>query len=131
MLSKVFTFAVALCCITHGATGTIISVINQCPYGITAYARHGSSSTNIYNLASHGGSQDLNVGSSFPAGLVYASRTGNELASEASIAASHCCVCTPCAVHREQSLITDLLQPAAIAFAAAAATNLLCPVHVM
>lgn len=69
--------AVALCCLS-GSSATLINVINQCPYGITAFARSGSSATNSYNLAASGGRQQLNVGPSFPAGLVFASRTGSQ-----------------------------------------------------
>ena len=48
-----------------GSTATKLNLINQCSYGVTAYARHGSSSTNSYNLASGGGEQQLDVGSSY------------------------------------------------------------------
>ena len=68
---------VALCCIT-GSSATLINLINQCPYGVTAFARSGSSATNSYNLGASGGSQQLDVGSSFPAGLIFASTTGSE-----------------------------------------------------
>ncbi len=69
--------AVALCCVT-GSSATLINLINQCPYSVTAFARSGSSATNSYNLGASGGYQQLNVGSSFPAGLIFASTTGSE-----------------------------------------------------
>ncbi len=69
--------AVAVCCIT-GSSAALINLINQCPYGVTAFARSGSSATNSYNLGASGGYQQLNVGSSFPAGLIFASTTGSE-----------------------------------------------------
>ena len=65
-------------CVVSGSSATIINVINRCPYGITAFARHGSSPTNSYKLGANGGKQQLNVGPSFPAGLVFASRTGDQ-----------------------------------------------------
>ncbi len=69
--------AVAVCC-TTGSSATLINLINQCPYGVTAFARSGSSATNSYNLGASGGYQQLDVGSSFPAGLIFASTTGSE-----------------------------------------------------
>ncbi len=78
MASKtVIAVAVALCCIT-GSSATLINLINKCPYSVTAFARHGSSATNKYNLGANGGYQQLNVGSSFPAGLIFGSKTGSE-----------------------------------------------------
>ncbi|KAK9844740.1 hypothetical protein WJX74_006206 [Apatococcus lobatus] len=69
--------AIALCCVT-GSSATLINLINQCPYGVAAFARSGSSATNSYNLGGSGGYQQLDVGSSFPAGLIFASTTGSE-----------------------------------------------------
>lgn len=78
MAAKTFiAAAIALCC-TAGSSATLINLINQCPYSITAFARSGSSATNSYNLAASGGYQQLNVGDSFPAGLIFASTTGSE-----------------------------------------------------
>lgn len=78
MTAKAFVVAaVALCCVTS-SSATLINLINQCPYGVTAFARSGSSATNSYSLGASGGYQQLNVGSSFPAGLVFASQTGSE-----------------------------------------------------
>ncbi|KAK9868443.1 hypothetical protein WJX84_001396 [Apatococcus fuscideae] len=59
--------------------------MNNCPFGVTAFARHGSSATNSYKLAAGGGKQTLNVGSSFPAGLVFASKTGDENTAHATL----------------------------------------------
>ena len=78
MAAKMLVLAAfALCCVT-GSSATLINLINKCPYGVTAFARSGSSATNSYNLGASGGYQQLNVGSSFPAGLVFASKTGSE-----------------------------------------------------
>lgn len=83
---KTFAAAVvALCCIT-GSSATLINLINQCPYGVTAFARSGSSATNSYNLGASGGSQQLDVGSSFPAGLIFASTTGSENNAQVKLA---------------------------------------------
>ena len=72
-----FAAVVALCCVT-GSSATLINLINQCPYGVTAFARSGSSATNSYDLGASGGYQQLDIGSSFPAGLIFASTTGSE-----------------------------------------------------
>ena len=76
-MQKFVAAVVALCCIS-GSSATLINLINQCPYGITAFARSGSSATNSYNLGASGGYQQLDVGPSFPAGLIFASTTGSE-----------------------------------------------------
>lgn len=47
------------------------------PTGITAFARAQGTGTNTYQLAASTGSQDLNVGSNWVGGLIWASPTGN------------------------------------------------------
>ena len=75
---KVFVATVVALCFVTGSSATLINLINQCPYGVTAFARSGSSATNRYDLGASGGYQQLDVGSSFPAGLIFASTTGSE-----------------------------------------------------
>ena len=58
--------------------GTNINLINSCDFPITAYARAGSSATNSYGLSANGGYQQLQVGSSWVGGLVWASSDGNQ-----------------------------------------------------
>lgn len=64
--------------IRESASGVNIKVVNRCAYPITAFARSGSSSTNSYKLAARGGSQNLNVGTSWPAGIVFATKDGSQ-----------------------------------------------------
>ena len=61
-------------------TGTIITLQNK----ITAFARHGNSPTNSYFLTASTGVQQLNVGSSFPAGLIWGSKSGSTNNAEVS-----------------------------------------------
>ena len=78
-------------------TGTLVSLQNKCPYKITAFARHGSSPTNSYSLKASTGFQQLNVGSNFPAGLIWGSKSGSNNNAEVAGSLYWCfcqCACT-------------------------------------
>ena len=68
--------------------GTTITLKNQCAYGVKAFARHGASPTNSYQLTAKTGSQRLDVGSSFPAGLIWGSASGNADNAQVSLASN-------------------------------------------
>jgi len=70
--------AFVVLCSGIAVQGVNIKVVNRCTYPITAFARSGSSSTNSYKLAARGGSQNLNVGTSWPAGIVFATKDGSQ-----------------------------------------------------
>jgi hypothetical protein len=74
---KSFVIAAIALCLVASSSATLINLVNRCPYEITAFARSGSSATNSYKLEASTGHQQLNVGASFPAGIVYASKTGS------------------------------------------------------
>lgn len=74
--------AVALYCLS-GSLATLITLINQCPYDLTTFPSSGRRLLNKIDLGASGSAvvnsrQPFNVGASFPAGLIFASRTGSQ-----------------------------------------------------